>query len=439
MYFIPAEIIKKKRNNQELSKEEIEFFVNGFCANAVPDYQVSALLMAIYFNGMSPTETSALTSAMLNSGRTLNFDQMMTVDKHSTGGVGDKTSMILAPIVAAAGVPVPMIAGRGLGHTGGTLDKLESIPGFNINLTLEQFIRQIRSIGVAMIGQTSEICPADKKIYALRDVTATIESLPLICASIMSKKLAEGIRGLVLDVKFGSGAFMKHLDHAEQLAEKLSEIGVHQGKKVAYLLTDMNQPLGRFMGNALEIGECLSILKQESFMGYKSQEFADTTELSLELAGGMIFAGGKAASWEDGVQIATSMLHNGMAFNKFKEMVVAQGGDLEKIDYSSQKLSVLSKTDGYITEINTEKIGIACLALGAGRLQVSDKLDLAAGIEIHKKIGDSVRAGDKLYTLYANDVSKFNQAQDTLIANTTISTQKCAKPNLIMKRKTFGF
>ena len=425
--FLAAELIKKKRSGGEHGLDEIKFLIDGFVQGALPDYQMSAWLMAVYFKGMTTKETATLTDVMLHSGRVLDFSKSksLAVDKHSTGGVGDKTSMILAPIAAAAGVTVPMIAGRGLGHTGGTLDKLESIPGFSVSLSLEKFARQVESIGVAIIGQTKEICPADKKIYALRDVTATVESLPLICASIMSKKIAEGIGALVLDVKFGSGAFMKTLDEADELAKKLMGIGAVHGKKVAALLTNMEQPLGRFIGNSLEIGECVAILKNETFLG--RNDFDDCRELSLKLAGQMIWLGGLATDAENGYAKAKSALESGAAFKKFEEICQAQGGELSRLPLPLEKFDVLAPASGFIGAIDTEQIGYAALGLGAGRIKSSDELDLTAGIEIHKKLGEEVLAGEKLYTLYVRDsssASKFESARDRVLSATTISLQK---------------
>lgn len=438
--FLAAELIKKKRSGLEHTREEIEFIVNGFTSGLLPDYQMSAWLMAVYFMGMTPRETATLTDVMLHSGRVLDFSnaKSLAVDKHSTGGVGDKTSMILAPIAAAAGCTVPMIAGRGLGHTGGTLDKLESIPGFNVFLSLERFAAQVKSLGVSIIGQTAEICPADKKIYALRDVTATVESFPLICASIMSKKIAEGIGALVLDVKFGSGAFMKTIEEADQLSTKLMEIGTAHGKKVAVLLTNMEQPLGRFVGNSLEIGECVAILKNEDFMGCSNADFADCRELSLELAGHMIWLSGLASSASDGYALARKVLEDGSAYRKFEEICRAQGGALDKLPLPSLRRHVLAASDGFVSAIDTEQIGYAALALGAGRLKSSDDLDLTAGIEIHKKIGEPVRKGEALYTLFVRDVSletKFAAAENRVLSATTISLQKPQVGALIARTK----
>jgi pyrimidine-nucleoside phosphorylase len=438
--FLPAELIKKKRSGQEHTVEELKFLVESFVDGSLPEYQMSAWLMSVYFKGMTPKETANLTEVMLHSGRVLDFSnaKSIAVDKHSTGGVGDKTSMILAPIAAAAGCTVPMIAGRGLGHTGGTLDKLEAIPGFSVGLTLDQFEKQVNSLGVSIIGQTKEICPADKKIYALRDVTATVESMPLICASIMSKKIAEGIGALVMDVKFGSGAFMKTLEEADELASKLMEIGVAHGKKVAALLTNMEQPLGRFIGNSLEIGECVAILKNEEFLVRKPEDFSDTTELSLELAGHMIWLGGLAKDAKAGYQKAKEVLENGKAFEVFEQICKQQGCGLSQLPLPTAKYDVKAQTSGFISAIETEQIGYAALALGAGRMKSTDELDLTAGIEIHRKLGDEVREGDLLYTLFVNEGSnagKFAAARDRVLSATTISLQKPKVGALIARSK----
>lgn len=438
--FLPAELIKKKRSGQEHTLEELKFLVDGFVDGSLPEYQMSAWLMSVYFKGMTPKETANLTEVMLHSGKVLDFSssKSIAVDKHSTGGVGDKTSMILAPIAAAAGCTVPMIAGRGLGHTGGTLDKLEAIPGFNVSLSLEQFEKQVSTLGVAIIGQTKEICPADKKIYALRDVTATVESMPLICASIMSKKIAEGIGALVMDVKFGSGAFMKTVEEADELATKLMEIGAAHGKKVAALLTNMEQPLGRFIGNSLEIGECVAILKNEEFLGRKPADFEDTTELSLQLAGQMIWLGGIAKNAEEGYKKAKEVLENGKAFEVFEKICKQQGGDLSKLPLPAAKYDVFAPKSGFVSAIETEQIGYAALALGAGRMKSTDEVDPTAGIEIHKKLGEAVKEGELLYTLFVNEGSnagKFAAARDRVLSATTISLQKPTPSALIARKK----
>jgi pyrimidine-nucleoside phosphorylase len=439
MSFLVYDLIKKKRNGEEHTQEELRHIISGFVDGSIPEYQMSAWLMSVYFRGMTPKETASLTELMLHSGCTLDFSRLpgIAVDKHSTGGVGDKTSMILAPLVAAAGVYVPMIAGRGLGHTGGTLDKLESIPGFRIDLSLSEFDRQVEKIGTAIIGQTGEICPADRKIYALRDVTATIESLPLICASIMSKKLAEGIGALVLDVKFGSGAFMKTVEEAEILGTKLMEIGKAHGKDVAVLLTQMEEPLGRFIGNSLEIEECISILKNEPRLGRPVKDFIDTTELTLELAAYMIWLGQGAADLNSSRTLAKEALTSGRAWEKFCEMCEAQGGVVAKLPTASRKTEITATASGYVAKYDTERIGIAALTLGAGRFKSDDLVDPAAGIEVHKKLGDAVFAGERLFTLYSNqpaESAKIATAAQTLLAATTISLQKPAPIALIAKR-----
>ena len=419
-----------------MSREEIKAFVSGFTAGSIPDEQAASWLMSIFFQGMNNEESSFLTEAMLHSGEVLDFSQISArkVDKHSTGGVGDKASLLLAPIVAAAGVVVPMISGRGLGHTGGTLDKLESIPGFSTSLNLDEFRKMLETVGVSLIGQTREICPADKKLYALRDVTGTVESLPLICSSIMSKKLAEGIDGLVLDVKFGSGAFMKNLEEARELAEKLISIGKNHGKEVAALLTSMEQPLGRFVGNALEIRECLAILKQENLPTCSLEDVADTIELSLELAGHMIYLGKRAKSPSDGIDLARKTWMSGEALRKFEEICRHQGGDLEKLPEAAKQYVVHSQNEGYLAKMNTESIGMAALLLGAGRKTQQEKIDPSAGIELHAKIGSSVAKGDPLFTLHSSKDIDFGDIEARLLASVEFSLQNVASPSLIRDR-----
>lgn len=438
MTFLPAELIKKKRAGLTHTDDEIRFLVNAFTSGELPDYQMSAWLMAVFFKGMTAPETSVLTEAMLRSGRALDFSHLpvRAVDKHSTGGVGDKTSMILAPIVGCLGVPVPMISGRGLGHTGGTLDKLEAIPGFTTRLSLDDFTRQVETLGVSLIGQTGEICPADRKIYALRDVTATVESLPLICASIMSKKLAEGIGALVLDVKFGSGAFMKTFEAAEQLADGLMAIGAAHGKRVAALLTRMEEPLGRFVGNALEIGECVAILKGEEYLGRK--DFADCRDLSLELSAQMLWLSGRAGTPDEGLRMAREALDSGRAYEFFERICQAQGGNLQKLPLAKTRVDVLAPQDGFVTKFNCERIGIAGITLGAGRRQAADTVEPTAGIEVHRKIGEPVRRGEKMFTLYGawdREDGRFREAEKTLLEATTISLQNSEVSPLIAKRK----
>lgn len=437
---LPAEIIKKKRNNLELSPEEIEYFISSYTNDSLPDYQMSALLMAIYFNGMTNAETVALTKSMLYSGTTVNTDliQGFKVDKHSTGGVGDKTSLILGPIVAAAGAYVPMISGRGLGHTGGTLDKLESIPGFNTQQSLQKFIEITKKIGTCFIGQTKEICPADKKIYALRDVTATIESLPLICASIMSKKIAEGIDGLVLDVKFGSGAFMKDVPSAKTLAHALMGIGHSYDKKIVAVISSMNQPLGRFAGNALEVLECVEIMKNKKSISANGHDlYEDTRELSLQLSAQMINLSGKTKSVDDAYLLAKTKLESGEAMKIFEQMCLEQGGRLESLRLPEKKLELCAQTRGFISSFDVEKIGLAGIILKAGRAKTDDIISPSAGIEFHVKIGDSVNKGDVLYTLHGDDAELFSDASTLLVKSFEISLQK-PLPHVLIKEVIGG-
>lgn len=412
MALIPAELIKKKRDRGALTRDEIEFLINGYSAGEIPDYQMSAWLMAVVFNGMTDEETHHLTQTMLHSGDVLDFSYLKPrkVDKHSTGGVGDKTSLILAPIVAACGVAVPMISGRGLGHTGGTLDKLESIPGFVTRLPEDRFKEFVESYGLCFMGQTDRICPADKKIYALRDVTATVESIPLICASIMSKKLAEGIDALVLDVKFGSGAFMKTLDKAESLARNLISIGMKGGKQVRALLTSMEQPLGAYVGNALEVEECVRIMKNE-----KSAEWADTRELSVELSAHMLLLAGASATIEDARKLAEEQLSNGKALEKFEVICAAHGGSLKDLPKPSIHEVVEAPTSGYVTAFQNEQVGLASLLMGAGRFKSSDVIDPVAGLKVHVKIGRQVTKGEPLFTLYGSAQTKFAESRARLL------------------------
>lgn len=390
----PVEIIIKKRNGITLSEEEIKFFVEGYLKGEIPDYQMSAFLMAVFFRGMNSDETVVLTKTMLYSGEVLDLSHIegLKVDKHSTGGVGDKTSLIIAPIAAAAGVKVPMISGRGLGHTGGTLDKLESIPGFRTNLSKEEFINTLEKIGVCLIGQTKEIAPADKKIYALRDVTGTVESIPLICASIMSKKLAEGINGLVLDVKTGNGAFMKTLDDSENLAKNLKSISEAFGVKTIAYITNMNQPLGNYVGNWLEVYESVKILKDEVHN--------ELTDLCHLLAGTMIYLGGKSSTVEDGIKLSKQMIETGKAYQKFLEIVEFQSGDVsfienpEKYPEPKFKFEVKANRSGFISGMNSFEIGMLGIELGAGRMKYTDSIDPKAGFIFFKKIGDEVKSGE---------------------------------------------
>jgi len=408
------DIIRKKRDGGELSRNQIESLVNAYTRGDIPDYQVSAWLMAVVLRGMTRAETAALTDAMLHSGEVLDLSSFAAkkVDKHSTGGVGDKTSLVLAPLAAAAGVAVPMISGRGLGHTGGTLDKLEAIPGFNVNLSVANFRRVLETCGCAMIGQTAEIAPADRKLYALRDVTGTVESPYLICASIMSKKLAEGIDGLVLDVKTGSGAFMKREEDAVFLAELMVETGERMGKQVVALITDMDQPLGNMIGNALEVVEVVDILRGNGP--------ADLHQLCLELAGWMLHLGGVARTVADGKKQSEKLIVCGQALERFRQMVELQGGDPRVIDdpkklpQAQHTMTIASPRIGYLISLQCEQVGTACVILGGGREKKEDSVDPSVGIVLHKKVGDSVSSGEPLATIYYNAESRAVRAKQLL-------------------------
>lgn len=397
-----VDIIRKKRDSAELTRQEIEFLIEGVTHDRIPDYQLAAWLMAVVWRGMTRAELAALTEAMLHSGVVLDFSDLAApkVDKHSTGGVGDKTSLVIAPVVAAAGLYVPMISGRGLGHTGGTLDKLESISGFNVNLSLKEFRRVLEACHCGLIGQTPEIAPADKRLYALRDVTATVESPYLICASIMSKKMSEGIDALVLDVKTGDGAFMKKQADAEFLAELMVETGTRMGKKVVALITDMEQPLGRKVGNALEVEECIEI------MNGKGPE--DLLELCLELSAWMFVLGNRTKSVVEGKLLAAEMIASGRARDTFREIVRLQGGNPKVVDdpgllpRARHEASVDARRAGYITAIHCEQVGVASMMLGGGREKKEETVDPGVGLVLKKKIGDAVKAGDALCSVHYN-------------------------------------
>jgi pyrimidine-nucleoside phosphorylase len=438
MSFIPAVLIRKKRDGGSLTKEEIHFFVTGYHTGEIPDYQMSALLMAITLRGLEKKEAAFLTESMLKSGQQLSFEntRYSAVDKHSTGGIGDKTSLLIAPIVAACGVPVPMIAGRGLGHTGGTIDKMESIPGFNVQISLRQFEEQVRALGCALIGQTSEICPADKKIYALRDVTGTVESIGLICGSILSKKIAEGIRGLVMDVKCGSGAFMKTPEQALELAQWLAETAALNNVKTSCFITQMNQPLGSFIGNAIEVLECLALFKNTTELGFATSQFADTRELSLILSAEMLRLSGRVRDAESGMNLAEQALSSGRAFEVFEKMVTAQGGNLQNFKFlpPAKWSEVVATDNGFIEHFDAEAIGYAAIILGAGRQKTADPIDLQASIRCHKKIGDAVKKGDVIFSYTPRSPEQNQRAQDTLSRSLKISLQKVAKPSLILHR-----
>jgi pyrimidine-nucleoside phosphorylase len=404
------ELITKKRDGHELSAAEIESFTAAYTNGDIPDYQASAWLMAVVLRGMTRAETAALTNAMLHSGEVLDLSEFPApkVDKHSTGGVGDKTSLVLAPLAAAGGLVVPMISGRGLGHTGGTLDKLESIPGFNVNLSIAEFRRVLNSCGCSMIGQTAEIAPADRKLYALRDVTATVESPYLICASIMSKKLAEGIDALVLDVKTGSGAFMKKEADAVFLAELMVETGERVGKKMVALITDMNQPLGTHVGNSLEVIEVLDVLR-----GGGPE---DLRQLCLELAGWMFYLGGIESTVELGKTKAERLIRSGDALETLQKMIKLQGGDERVIDDTSllprskHTRQIPSPKKGFICEIDCRAVGVASVILGGGRAKKEDSVDPSVGIIMLRKLGDAVSAGEPICTIHYNSETQANEA-----------------------------
>jgi pyrimidine-nucleoside phosphorylase len=434
----PLDLIRKKRDGGELSSDEIQFLVSAYTHDEIPDYQMAAWLMAVLIRGMNGPELSALTGAMLHSGEVLDLCDIpgAKVDKHSTGGVGDKTSLIIAPVVAAGGVIVPMISGRGLGHTGGTLDKLQSIPGFNINLSLGEFRRILKACGCGLIGQTAEIAPADKKLYALRDVTATVESPNLICASIMSKKLAEGIDGLVLDVKTGSGAFMKTEKDSVHLAELMVETGERMGKKMVALITDMDQPLGLKIGNALEVEECIETMKGGGP--------ADLREVSVELAAWMFYLAEKTQSVDQGRQLASQLIANGSALRKFREIISQQGGDPGVIDdpqrlpRARRQSPFPSSTSGFIDNIQCEQVGIASLVLGGGREKKEDVIDPAVGLVLHKKVGDPIREGEPLCTIHYNSDAHLADARNLLQQAYRIAGQPPATKRPLIHRIISG-
>lgn len=428
-----VDIITKKRDGGELTPEEIRFFIDNYVKDRIPDYQASALLMAIYFRGLSRAETFALTEAMEFSGDVEDLSDLpgVKVDKHSTGGVGDKTTLVVAPVAAAAGVTVAKMSGRGLGFTGGTADKLEAIPGFRTRLEPAEFHRQLEELGLAVITQTGSITPADKKIYALRDVTGTVESPGLIASSIMSKKLAAGSDGIVLDVKCGSGALLKDLAEAENMADLMIDIGRKAGRKMVAVISDMSQPLGRAVGNALEVEEAVQVLK-----GGGPE---DLRQLCLELAGEMIRIGGRAESFEEGKETARQVLSDGRALEKFRQMVRRQGGDdriveePERMGSSRYSRDVLAGRTGFIAETDTREIGRASQHLGAGRLRKEDEIDFTAGIRMHVRIGNFVKEGDVLATLYGADSRRLEEAEIIMEAAIRISAEPTAPPKLIKK------
>ncbi len=425
------DIIKKKRDKGQLSKQEIDFIISGYTKGEIPDYQVAALLMAIFLHSFNQQELQYWTQAMLNSGQVIDLNYMVgaKIDKHSTGGIGDKISLILAPLVACLGVKVPMISGRGLGHTGGTLDKLESIPGFRVDLDEKKYAQLVEDIGLCLIGQTANIVPADKKLYALRDVIATVDSIPLISSSIMSKKLAEGIDGLVLDVKVGSGAFMKDMATARELAHTMVGIGQRMGKKVSALLTDMNQPLGRMVGNALEVIESIEVLTGSGP--------ADTLELTLQLGSLMLSMAEIESDQEKSREIMLEAIKDGRAIDKFKQMVEAQGGDKGVVDnYDllpkfNRKVAIKSRNPGFVEAIDTEKMGMAAILLGAGRQKVEDQVDPSVGFEVLAKIGNRVEKEEPLLIAYVNDENRLQEVEEMIIDAYQITSQPVQPPKLI--------
>jgi pyrimidine-nucleoside phosphorylase len=410
----PVELIRKKRNGGELTPDELRWLITAYTQDQLPDYQMSALLMAVYFRGMTDRETSTFTDLMLHSGQVIDLSTIpgVKVDKHSTGGVGDKVSLILAPMVAACGVPVPMISGRGLGHTGGTLDKLESIPGFRTSLSIDEYKRVIAEVGMVLIGQTEDVAPADRRMYALRDVTGTVESIPLIAGSIMSKKLAEGIDALVLDVKTGDGAFMQNDADAEALAGALVRIGTNAGKTTVAFLTSMDQPLGMTIGNWVEVVESVECLR--------GKKVPDLMEVTLVLGGAMVMLGGKAKTIEEGMTLCQSAIWSGRAYEKFLEGVRRQGGATDVLEnpdrYPAPRFThdILGTADGVVTKFDTRRMGVLAAELGAGRLRSDDVIDPRAGIVLLKKLGDPVRRGEPIARVMGDREGSFQRVAGEL-------------------------
>ncbi|MBO5666948.1 MAG: pyrimidine-nucleoside phosphorylase [Firmicutes bacterium] len=427
------ELIVKKRDGQKLTREEIEFFIEGYTGGAIPDYQASALLMAVFFRGLDEEETFWLTDAMRRSGETVDLSAIpgIKVDKHSTGGVGDKTTLIVAPLAAACGVPIAKMSGRGLGFTGGTVDKMESIPGFRTSLEPEEFLTLVNEVGMSVIGQTAHIAAADKKLYALRDVTGTVDNMSLIASSIMSKKLASGSDAIVLDVKTGDGAFMEKQDDAEALGELMVKMGKAAGKKTIAVITDMDQPLGKAVGNSLEVIEAIETLK--------GQGPEDITELALTLSGLMIYAGEKAATPEEGRSLAEEALKSGRALETLAKFIEGQGGDPGVVaDYGLFPQAAICRQavaagEGYIQRLEARAIGLASQHSGAGRATKEDAIDLAAGVILHKKVGDFVKTGDVLADVFGNDEAKVERAVNEVLKAFHIGTEEPKKEPLIKK------
>jgi pyrimidine-nucleoside phosphorylase len=425
-----VDLIAKKRDGKELTKEEISFIVEGYTSGDIPDYQMSAFTMAVFFQGMTANEQAELTMSMVQSGDTIDLSAIegVKVDKHSTGGVGDTTTLILAPLVAAVGVPVAKMSGRGLGHTGGTIDKLEAVKGFHVEIDKKEFIELVNKNKVAVVGQSGNLTPADKKIYALRDVTATVNSLPLIAASIMSKKIAAGADAIVLDVKTGAGAFMKNLEDAKALAQSMVNIGNNIGRQTMAVISDMSQPLGFAIGNALEVEEAIDTLKGK---GPK-----DLEELCLVLGSYMVYLADKASSLEEARRMLQEVIENGKALESFKTFLAAQGGDpsvvddVAKLPQAAHKIEVNAEKDGYVSEIVADEMGTAAMWLGAGRATKDSEIDLAVGLMLRKKVGDEVKKGESLVTIYSNK-EDVQEVKEHILKNISISSEKVEAPSLI--------
>ncbi|WJH34259.1 pyrimidine-nucleoside phosphorylase [Paenibacillus sp. CC-CFT747] len=428
-----VDLIQKKRDGGELTREEIAHLIRGYTTGQIPDYQISAWAMAVFFRGMTDRETADLTLEMARSGDQMDLSAIpgIKVDKHSTGGVGDTTTLILAPLLASAGVPVAKMSGRGLGHTGGTIDKLEAIPGFQVERTREEFLDQVTRVGAAVIGQSGNITPADKKLYGLRDVTATVNSIPLIASSVMSKKIAAGADAIVLDVKTGKGAFMKTLEESIQLAQAMVGIGTEVGRETVAVITSMNEPLGMSIGNALEVKEAIEVLGGRGHASLK--------EVSLVLGSYMLVLGGKASGLEEARESLNARIEDGSALRKFKEMIEAQGGDSSVVDDPSrmpgaaETVEVKAETDGYVSSVEAEELGLAAMLLGAGRATKESVIDLGVGLVLHKRIGDPVKAGETLVTLYANpgDGIELSAAEQKIRRAYTVSEAPVEKPPLV--------
>ena len=419
-----VDIIIKKRNGEALTEDEIRSFIDGYSRDQIPDYQASAFLMTVYFNGMTPQETTDLTLAILDSGEKLDLSTVVdiAVDKHSTGGVGDKTTLVVAPLVAACGLPVGKISGRGLGFSGGTLDKMESIPGYRCDLTTEEFLEQLDTLGLVLTGQTADLAPADGKLYALRDVTGTVQSIPLIASSIMSKKLAAGAQAIVLDVKWGYGAFMKTIEEAKELARLMVDIANLAGKKVVAVLSDMNQPLGNAVGNAVELKEAIATLQGEGP--------EDFFRHCLEIAGQMLVLSGLVEKPTEARSILEAAIADGNAWSKFRELVIAQGGDVAYLDDPSKLPSarirkvIHSRRKGYLAEINSRVVGETVVQLGGGREKKGDQIDYGVGILVHRKVGDWIEEGQPIFTIFANRENDYNNAKNHLISSLKWSDSK---------------